>query len=409
MIRLDRRPALLLTSRTQGRRHIMFDCQAALAVGEGRIVQSLPLIPISTPVAVVPLEPPLGTRKGEPQLVQRVCEVLEAYNHNVKLLGNSYDENTLQASAAVVEQAQRINAVVRNATKMVAALTGELVRRADRFDQCVPLRDDSLWNGSWTGRFDPDCSSLPPTADEQVFGEAELRRKLAAYRISDPHAFVSAVYNSLQNLDDLMLDRLNENVISKPPIIAKAVRIFVDKLMSLEGGRPFAFELAFSVKLANCTKTISELSVSKLEHQALDVTILRLFHETWHPVEDSGAHRPPGMDPAAAVRRLRASMVTHGCHDGKQSILSPAQDCCWCHRQLSFKLLRDLQIMAYSTIRAKVFLTAGSVVPAELIEPIFELAMAAEEMPLDPQVAVDAGQWSQSIELGLGCMRAEPY
>lgn len=57
-----------------------------------------------------------------------------------------------------------------------------------------------------------------------------------------------------------------------------------------------------------------------------------------------------------------------------------------CFHLSSANMLHWLQTQAWSEIRASVMLTAGSKLPAELAERVFEFALKAEEIPQDPSV-----------------------
>ena len=57
-----------------------------------------------------------------------------------------------------------------------------------------------------------------------------------------------------------------------------------------------------------------------------------------------------------------------------------------CFHSLSLPMLGWLQRKAWSEVRAKVLLTAGAVLPSELIERVFEYAIEAECIPTDPRV-----------------------
>jgi hypothetical protein len=69
-----------------------------------------------------------------------------------------------------------------------------------------------------------------------------------------------------------------------------------------------------------------------------------------------------------------------------------------CFHRSSIKMLEWLQTRAWSEIRANVMLTAGSLLPAEIAERVFEFALQVEEIPSHPTVkdTVD----SESSEAG---------
>lgn len=57
-----------------------------------------------------------------------------------------------------------------------------------------------------------------------------------------------------------------------------------------------------------------------------------------------------------------------------------------CFHRSSVDLLEWLQRKAWSEIRSKVMLTTGTLLPAELNERVFELALKSEDIPFDPSV-----------------------
>ena len=91
-----------------------------------------------------------------------------------------------------------------------------------------------------------------------------------------------------------------------------------------------------------------------------------------------------------AVRTLRAA------YDDKQA--SKDDELCvtkaWgytlveraCFHKSSLPLLEWLQKRAWSEVRVKIMLTIGTVLPTELAQRVFECAMEAEDLPIDPQV-----------------------
>lgn len=91
---------------------------------------------------------------------------------------------------------------------------------------------------------------------------------------------------------------------------------------------------------------------------------------------------PDFYDYAAAVRELSVAMATtSGCPRSSNS-----DDDDYCYHMLNLSTLEFLHKQAYSEVRAKVFLTVGSQLPVELTEQVFELALQAEGVPLDPRV-----------------------
>lgn len=94
-------------------------------------------------------------------------------------------------------------------------------------------------------------------------------------------------------------------------------------------------------------------------------------------------------DFAAASRQLKAAYSSQICDAPPR--FDESDD--WCNRMArfrcyhlnSYRLLTYLQQRAWSEIRAKVFATFGTLLPAELTEHIFHEALLVEEIPLEPK------------------------
>ena len=95
-------------------------------------------------------------------------------------------------------------------------------------------------------------------------------------------------------------------------------------------------------------------------------------------------------DFAAATRPLQTAYFSNIC-DNKEIDKNAEfdDDTYTCFHSNSFDLLHRLQIKAWSEIRSNVFQTIGTLLPTELTERIFEFALAAEEIPLQPKVYQD--------------------
>ena len=106
---------------------------------------------------------------------------------------------------------------------------------------------------------------------------------------------------------------------------------------------------------------------------------------TWHSPPDETRVRI--WDFASAARTLRStssprkckSIDDYGFHD-EEYISTP------CFHQNCLNLLHSLQTKAWSEIRGNVFCALGKTLPAELIDRIFEYALAAGDIPQNPAV-----------------------
>lgn len=87
---------------------------------------------------------------------------------------------------------------------------------------------------------------------------------------------------------------------------------------------------------------------------------------------------PDFYDYAAAVRELSTGLAAE--------CLKEQSEYNSCYHVLNLDTLDFLHKQAYGEVRTKMFLTVGSQLPMELTEHIFELAMQAEGVPLDPKV-----------------------
>lgn len=84
---------------------------------------------------------------------------------------------------------------------------------------------------------------------------------------------------------------------------------------------------------------------------------------------------------AAAGRRLRAAYLEQDAADRKVCDAGASHTSPWCFHTAAKPGLRMLQKAAYGEVRAKVMLTIGTLLPAELAELVVEYAMIAEGLP----------------------------
>lgn len=251
-----------------------------------------------------------------------------------------------------------------------------------------------------------------------------MQEKLEAYTIPDPETFVQDIRHSLQKPG---LYRRVADQVRLPAHDSKhlpsMIRCFVEKLLMLEDGHRLAFELCFAIKLDSSMVKYEPCGRMGLDssgfsrNEELENYIVRLQQGFWislwpgEALPDEQRLGQNEIEPAAARRRLWASMETKGCQALNGDSLCTYFDTqgegyrvtlplknCWCHRRTSLWLLRELQRKAYGRIRSTVMLTLGQLVPADVCELLFEFAMAAEEIPLDPRVCEpdfheDAERW----------------
>ena len=110
---------------------------------------------------------------------------------------------------------------------------------------------------------------------------------------------------------------------------------------------------------------------------------------TWHQATKSRPHSRY-WDFAAATRPLQTAYFYNICNNKEIDENAEFDDDTYtCFHSNSFDLLHRLQIKAWSEIRSNVFQTIGTLLPTELTERIFEFALAAEEIPLQPKVYQD--------------------
>lgn len=174
--------------------------------------------------------------------------------------------------------------------------------------------------------------------------------------------------------------------------------VILEHLTSLQGGRTdAALEFCLALKIAGCIghhKSGPWSSSSERPFAALNRNILVLLglfarrrgpYGTFTPLQC-----PLTTDLAAITRRLYASMEEHGCQDIEPipNRFGGGSPDCTCHRRASLELLHFLQIAAWSQVRAKVYMTLGRLVSAELCEMLWLYTMAAEEIPLDPRATL---------------------
>jgi hypothetical protein len=103
---------------------------------------------------------------------------------------------------------------------------------------------------------------------------------------------------------------------------------------------------------------------------------------------ERGEHDVYYDDFAFAARCLRTAYLEQQCTQPGKRCYDPYHertDDARCFHENSIKLLGYLQERAWSEIRFNVFSTASTLLPTELSEQIFEDALAAEGIPLDPR------------------------
>lgn len=250
-----------------------------------------------------------------------------------------------------------------------------------------------------------------------------MQQRLNAYNILDPEAFVRDVHCSMQVPD--LHQQLRKKITSRASQsdhLPSMLRLLVDKLLTAEDGHRLAFELCFLIKLDGIMIEYGARGSSDfsrfLRNKPLDDIVLNIQKGWWlHDGSPSGADAGFSkdsrgvIDPAAARRRLWASIIARGCRkldedsrvtfrdfQGREYCTPSGEEDCVCHRRTSLYLLCELQKRAYGRIRATVMLTLGQLAPVDVRELLFEFAMAAEEIPLNPQVLAsnlheDAERW----------------
>ena len=115
-------------------------------------------------------------------------------------------------------------------------------------------------------------------------------------------------------------------------------------------------------------------------HEKLDFFLSEVLPVDYHwhvPIE------PDYVDAANACRDVRERMNRHPCQ-----AYTDFDD--MCIYNLLLPTLDALQRRAYEEIRLKVDIATATRLPTELSFLIFERAMAAEEVPLDPRIFVNA-------------------
>ncbi|KAK5170242.1 uncharacterized protein LTR77_004828 [Saxophila tyrrhenica] len=123
---------------------------------------------------------------------------------------------------------------------------------------------------------------------------------------------------------------------------------------------------------------------------------------------------------ASAARLLRTAYLEHNCNSPQDDEDDDDYAPSWrrqppdCFHQSSRDMLEFLQKRAWPEIRYNVFSTAGTVLPAELTEHVFQYALSAEELPLEPDAyrkytkgKGDRKRICYKLRPGLECHRME--
>ena len=96
------------------------------------------------------------------------------------------------------------------------------------------------------------------------------------------------------------------------------------------------------------------------------------------------------LDMADWSRRMWRSMNKRGCCGPPPS--DAFMDICCCTRRANLLILNALQGHAHAQIRGRLRLTVASIVPHEVFDSIFEYALLAERIPIDPSVLLPASE-----------------
>ena len=115
----------------------------------------------------------------------------------------------------------------------------------------------------------------------------------------------------------------------------------------------------------------------------------------------SGLPRVHGFTATELCRRIQEGARAHGCGLIPKVVDYPYEQIfagdCTCLRRSSLKALQAVQKLAYGEVRSKIFLTIGTLLPADLCMLIFEHSMAVEYCPLDSRVHVGDRQKEPNI------------
>lgn len=307
--------------------------------------------------------------------------ILQSYNRYVGLLRESEDDEQRQLSGRFVELGKGITAAIVNAEEEVRSKLVEMEQVSRQMFQRLELEDAYFANGSWARmciyttdtwvRWLTRCKGLSTN---------EFREKLKSIPSTNLGHLVELASSSFEQA----FDGLNRLFVSN-------FYVMLEHVLTLPDGQRLAVDLCLGLDMSGVLlltemgegRRISSAVTTNLHFKILDLLGLLMpsrhdnRFEIWHHFD---------IDVAAIKRRLWSSMEERGCRKTGAGSRREGKKDCVCHRRASLGLLHYLQILAHGQIRAKIFLTIGRVLAAELCSLILEFAMIAEEIPSDPRV-----------------------
>lgn len=370
---------------------------------EGWNKKTLPLIPNSGLLQPIPLKPEYGAHTSDRYVSIHpptgVCgertkspcdraidavQIIQRYNRYVNLLQESEDGKQRELSSRFIELGSDITAAVRKLDREVQLKLWEMGRISQQMFQKLELEDACFSNGSWSCTFILEHGiGVRWLIQYEGLTTEELRAKLNSLPSTDPGHLVELMSGSLEQAFWP----------SKHRLFIANFHVILDHLVSLQDGKRLALDLCLALHMSRLLlwnwpgEEDSQTIIYSSSTMGLHLTALRLL----------GLSRPSRAEPATTIRhytdidasaikrRLWMSMKNKGCAKLYKGSVKDAD--CVCYRRASLGLLQQLQILAYGQIRAKVYLTLGTVFPEDLCCIILEYAMIAEEIPSDPRVS----------------------
>lgn len=232
-------------------------------------------------------------------------------------------------------------------------------------------------------------------------------------KITDPRRLVQAIFTSLPEAAILHKQQMNRNLgsIHRSKVIVDDILVIADKLDTLPNGQYHAFDLCFTIKtealLGAGPRTWQSM-------QRIDSRIFALLPGNKGPRPSRSPNRVTDLNFAERSRILWQSMQRLGCTLDFERSKQHAMADCGCQRWQNFHLLDLLWQGAHRQIRCKILLTLARLLPREICDLLFEMALAAEDVPSDPHVAksgagigrlLRVGDWQRKIKPQYRCPR----
>ena len=344
-----------------------------------------------------PYDPSHG--KAESNRTSHIREQLDRYNSWLPFVSSSSPDRKVRSAAAELQQiVHEINLdiaemMIRFDRKML-----ELQDRTDNFVEAVKEGVDWQLNGDLLGTFVQSILIRPVyvlTISDLPYEELDNVLINHSQRNTDAH---------LKHLRNLVMKEADVsdpyNVRPPQPTFPAKILRLVQAVRFYPRGDYEAFHLYIFVKAHLFTLWDRHAFVpvaSEADHAKANSLILKIINDLHSDEIGEHSQEPRVFYGFAGAKRELWDSVTKACLycSGQQPYPSPTdvgippssfQPHGLCRREPSLEVIEKLQMEAYGEIKSGILLTLTSKLPRELCLLVFEFAMEAEDILLDPRV-----------------------